>query len=197
MSTRAKRRAYSCVRDPLASERRRGDSSQARARARRRAPLPFGMTGRERSEMSLPLPPLCKGGSKGGLSKSREQSLSHFVTAPFTGFPQKFLNFCGKLQGSLGSGGIPLALISCPPCENPAKILRLFAGALFGRVPSGARREGCKGWRRACMTTLPSALFNRRHLPLHRGGERRGRLPLGGEPRIMRITIVWCARAAN
>ena len=34
---------------------------------------------------------LCKGGIKGGSSKSREQSLSHFVTAPFA-------------QGSLGSG---------------------------------------------------------------------------------------------
>ena len=62
---------------------------------------------------------------------------------------------------------------SCPPCENPTKILRLFAGALFGREPSGARREGCKGWCRACMTTLPSALFNR--LPWSRRRKERRR----------------------
>ena len=62
---------------------------------------------------------------------------------------------------------------SCPPCENPTKILRLFAGALFGRVPSGARREGCEGRCRAGMTTLPSAPFNR--LPWSRRRKERRR----------------------
>ena len=83
---------------PLQGKESGGDSLQARARARRRAPLPFGMTD-EGWELT----------------------------------------------------------VSCPPCENPTKILRLFAGALFGRVPSEARREGCEGRCRACRT-IPQSL---------------------------------------
>ncbi len=99
-----------------------------------REPCVKGVSRAQRS--TLLLPPLCKGGSKGGLSKKQgtiPQSLHDsslytrepFVlyTRPLANVPQKFLNFCGMSQGSL--------------------------------------------WRRACMTTLPSALFNR-SLPLKR-----------------------------
>ena len=42
---------------------------------------------------------------------------------------------CGMIDGT------PL---SCPPCDCPTTRLRLFAGALFGRVPNEVRREGCQ-----------------------------------------------------
>ena len=63
------------------------------------------------STISNSLPPLCKGGTKGGLSKKQallwQQSLSHFVTAPFAQGSHYFLpplrcshknaaSFCGN-----------------------------------------------------------------------------------------------------
>ena len=100
---------------------------------------PSSRSDREGPPAPCPLPPLRKSrkkaqpfcgspirGAKGGLSMLRSararQSLSHFVTAPFTqgsllssilaplaNVPQKFLNFCGMLQGSLENGATFLA----------------------------------------------------------------------------------------
>ena len=101
------------------------------------------------------MPPLCKGGIKGGLSKSREQSLSHFVTAPFTGFPQKFLNFCGMLQGSLwnraGMTTLPSALFNrLPRSRRRKERRRQRSRSLLTMAKTSVRRAG--------MTTPPSCL---------------------------------------
>ena len=70
--------------------------------------------------------------------------------------------------------------IFCPPCDCPTKMLCIFVGALFGGSKGGSSKSREQSlshfvtapftqgslWRREGMTTLPSALFNRRHLPL-------------------------------
>ena len=104
------------------------------------------------------------GGSKGGLSKSREQSLSHFVTAPFT-------------QGSLwrreGMTTLPSAFFNRRPlpCINRGTSLPeglFFPISASPRVP--LKPPLCKGRGQARDEPAGGVVFLYLSLPCARGG---------------------------
>ena len=90
------------------------------------------------------------GGSKGGLSKSREQSLSHFVTAPFT-------------QGSLWRRA---GMTTLPSCLRQATVSRGGDRALVAAKPVCPPLRSSRLDRSACVSSSHASAAHLRGSPI-------------------------------
>ena len=123
------------------------------------------------------------GGSKGGSSESREQSLSHFVTAPFTQGSlwrrEGMTTLPSCLWQATVSRGRDRALVAAKPVCPPLRSSRLDRSACVSSShtsashlrgsPETPRTMGhfqVRKWQRAHRALCKKALAH----PLHRGG---------------------------